>query len=816
VDIMGTVAEGKRIRIRGTVQGVGFRPWVYRAAVQAGVRGRVRNDSSGVTIDAFGDANCLDAFEHALHASHPPAARIAEFETIAIPPEPVSGFRIEHSEPTNDRRVSIPPDLATCDDCVHDIFDPANRRYRYAFTNCTNCGPRFTIATDAPYDRAATTMAPFEMCEQCRQEYEDVLDRRFHAQPIACPVCGPRVEIVRANPDITVVVGSEDQTPRTSAESGIRSSDATPRTRAECGVGSSDPTPGMGAECGVGSSDPTVSMDPIAEAAHALRDGLIVAVKGIGGFHLACDATSETAVQRLRARKHRDEKPLAVMVRTIEYAEALADLGPVHRRLLLSPERPIVLASRRPESPLAASIAPGNRQVGLMLPYSPLHHLILADVDRPLVMTSANISEEPIVFTNDDAVKRLGGIADLILVHDREIHSRCDDSVVAVVADAPLVIRCSRGFVPRAITLGTRVDRPILATGALLKNTFCLAADTRAFVGPHIGDLENLETYDAFTTAIERFQRFVDIRPELVACDMHPDYMSTRYAATRGQPVVPVQHHHAHVVSAMAEHRLDGPVIGIAYDGTGFGTDGTSWGGEVLFATPDRFDRLGTFRPLALAGGDRAIREPWRIGVALLLDAFDGVLPASTDRLMSAVSRSDRDMMASLLLSGMPMSRARGVGRYFDGFGALFLNRRRAAFEGQVALEWNQVAGSCGDRSYPFDIGDRQTPIEIDLRPTVRAAVRDTLRGVHAGEIAAVFHNTLAAATAAVVARAALQVGRLPVVASGGCFQNARLAESVRSALAAFDVRLHSQVPPGDGGISLGQAVAANAIARHL
>ena len=765
---MGTVAEGKRIRIRGTVQGVGFRPWVYRTAVQAGVRGRVRNDSSGVTIDAFGDPSSLDAFERALHASHPPAARIAEFDTIAIPSEPVSEFLIEHSEPTSDRQVSIPPDLATCDECVRDIFDPSNRRYRYPFTNCTNCGPRFTIATDAPYDRAATTMSPFDMCGPCRHEYEDVLDRRFHAQPIACPECGPRLRAVRPVPDPT---------------SGL--------------------TPGAG-----------TFRDPIEEAAHALREGRIVAVKGIGGFHLACDATSDAAVQRLRERKRRDEKPLAVMVRTIEQAEALAELGPVHRRTLLSSERPIVLADRRPESGLADSIAPGNRQVGLMLPYSPLHHLLLADVGRPLVMTSGNLSEEPIVFTNDEAVKRLGGIADLILVHDREIHTRCDDSVVAVVADAPMVIRRSRGYVPSAINLARRIERPFLATGALLKNTFCLAADRRAFLGPHIGDLENLETYDAFTTAVERFQRFVDIRPELVACDMHPDYMSTRYAATLGLPVIPVQHHHAHVVSAMAEHHLTGPVIGIAYDGTGFGTDGTSWGGEILFATADRFERLATFRPIALVGGDRAVREPWRIGVALLLDAFDGVLPPATDRLMSAVSRFERDRMASLVLGNVQVSRARGVGRYFDGFGALFLNRRRAAFEGQVAVEWNQAAAPGRKRNYPFDICERQTT-EIDLRPTVRAAVDDAMRGVHAGEIAAVFHNTLAAATAAAVARAALQVGRLPVVASGGCFQNARLAESIQAALAAFDVRLHWQVPSGDGGIALGQAVAADAIARH-
>lgn len=761
VKTMGAAAEGKRIRIRGTVQGVGFRPWVYRIAIASGVRGRVRNDSSGVTIDAFGDERALDDFEHALHLSPPPAARIAEFNTIDIPDEPVPGFVIEHSAPTPERRVSIPPDLATCDDCVRDILDPSNRRYRYAFTNCTNCGPRFTIATDAPYDRAVTTMAPFEMCAPCRQEYEDVLDRRFHAQPTACPVCGPQLRVVRLEPD----------TAR--------------RT----------------------------SIDPIDEAAHALADGLIVAVKGIGGFHLACDATSESAVRRLRARKHRDEKPLAVMVRTIEAAESLAHLSLFHRELLQSVERPIVLAERRAGSALAPSIAPRNRQIGLMLPYSPLHHLLLADVQRPLVMTSGNLSDEPIAFTNDDAVKRLGGIADIILVHDRAIHTRCDDSVAAVVAGAPLLMRRSRGYVPRAVRLPQRVAGPVLATGALLKNTFCLASADQAFLGPHIGDLENLETFDSYTEAIERFQRFVDIRPELVACDMHPDYMSTQYAASRSEPVIQVQHHHAHVVAVMAEHGVTGPAIGLAYDGTGFGTDGTSWGGEVLLATPSRFERLATFRALALAGGDRAVREPWRVAVALLLDAFDGVLPPTCDRLMRSVTESERHALAHLITHDVQVSRARGVGRYFDGFGALFLDRRRSAYEGQVALEWNQVALVGVRRSYPFDLDDRRDPLEIDLRPATRAAVHDALDGVDVGEIAAAFHNTLAAATAAVVARASARVGRLPVVASGGCFQNARLAESVRTALGGFDVRLHSQVPPGDGGIALGQAVVADAVA---
>ena len=781
---MGTVAEGKRIRIRGTVQGVGFRPWVYRMAVATGVSGRVWNDASGVTIDAFGDHQSLDAFERALHVSPPPAARIVEFDTASIPAEPADGFVIVHSEGAAEHRVSIPPDLATCDDCVADILDPSNRRYRYAFTNCTNCGPRFTIATDAPYDRAATTMAPFTMCAPCRHEYEDVLDRRFHAQPTACPECGPELKVVWTAAD------------------GVDGADLKVRT-----------TPGPAAHL-KGGTTIDATQDAIAVAADALRRGLIVAVKGIGGFHLACDATSEAAVTRLRARKHRDQKPLAVMVPTIVAAEALAQIGPVHRALLTSAERPIVLVDRRDQTTLAPSIAPGNRQVGLLLPYSPLHHLLLADAQRPLVMTSGNLSDEPIAFTNEDAVTRLSGIADLLLLHNRDIHTRCDDSVATVVNVAPLLIRRSRGYVPRAISLASAVRVPVLATGALLKNTFCLAKGTQAFPGPPIGDLENLETYESFTSAIERFQRFVDICPELVACDMHPDYLSTMYAEQRREPVIRVQHHHAHVAAVMAEHGLTGPVIGLAYDGTGYGLDGTSWGGEILLATLCGFERLATFRPIALVGGDRAVQEPWRVAVALLHDAYDGAVPDAALALLGCVSAHDRDQMLGLVHKQVQVSLARGVGRYFDGFGALFLDRRTAAFEGQVALQWNQVASEAVERSYPFDLAQTPTPTEIDLRPAVRAAVADRLAGVPVADIAAVFHNTLARATAAAVVQAAAVVGALPVVASGGVFQNARLAEAVRAALTSMDVRFHAQVPPGDGGLALGQVVVADAVGR--
>ena len=802
---MTTAAEGRRVRITGTVQGVGFRPWVYRSAVESGITGRVWNDSSGVTIEAFGAESALRAFGHALRGRTPPAAHVADIAESVIPHESLSTFSIVASATSAARHVSIPPDLATCDACVDDIFAPGNRRHRYAFTNCTNCGPRFTIATDAPYDRSATTMAPFAMCAACRTEYEDVADRRFHAQPVACPECGPTLTLVRCG-DSTGVNREHARHTR-----GVQSREVE-TTRLRERHGESTPFSSHGSPAAVlEPADVATPADVVEEAARALLDGLIVAVKGIGGFHLACDASSESAVQRLRARKHRDEKPLAVMVRTIDVADALAELGSLHRELLLSPERPIVLVDKRPGSVLAPSIAPGNRQIGLMLPYSPLHHLLLADVGRPLVMTSGNRSDEPIAFTNEDALARLGGIADLIVLHDRDIHTRCDDSVAAIVAGAPMLIRRSRGYVPRAIDLHHPVSRPILATGAALKNTFCLAAGTEAFLGPHIGDLENLETYDSYTTAIERFQRFVDVRPEVIACDAHPDYLSTMFAEGRLEPVIKVQHHHAHVVSAMAEHGLEGPVIGLAYDGTGYGFDGTSWGGEVLWATPSQFERLATFRSIALVGGDAAVHEPWRAALALVLDAWDGIVPEQTMSLMASVTPDEQHRMAALIRAGVQVSRARGVGRYFDAFGALFLNRRRAAFEGQVALEWNQVADPSVTRAYPFSIDESCSPMEVDLRPTMRAAIGERQAGVAVAEIAAAFHNTLAAATAAVVVRAIAQVGHVPVVASGGCFQNARLAASIQSALGHVDVRFHKCVPPGDGGIALGQAVVANA-----
>jgi len=751
---------GRRIRITGTVQGVGFRPWVYRTAVQSGVTGRVRNDAGGVTIEAFGDEEAIARFVQAL-AAPPPAAAIERVDLAPIDAEETSSFDIEPSAPGAERRVSIPPDLAVCDECVSEIVDPANRRHRYAFTNCTNCGPRFTIATDIPYDRATTTMARFGMCPACRREYKDARDRRFHAQPNACPVCGPRLTLSAAG-------------------------------------------------------GPVHADDVVAAAAQAIRDGRIVAVKGLGGFHLACDATSDAAVRRLRERKRRDEKPLAVMVRDLDAASTLACIDDEARRWLISPEHPIVLVPRRPGAALAPSIAPRNRMLGLMLPYSPLHHLLLADAGRPLVMTSGNLSDEPIAVENEDALRRLGDVADLFVLHDRDIASRADDSVVAVIAGRGTVLRRSRGFVPRAVAVPAGFARPVLACGALLKNTFCIGAGASAWLGPHIGDLEHVAAYEAYVAAVARMERFLSVRPEVIAYDLHPDYVSSQYATDRPERTkIAVQHHHAHVVAVMAEHGIAGPAIGIAYDGAGYGTDGTIWGGEVLIATRSAFRRVGTFRALPLVGGDHAVRAPWRLALALVDDAFEGEVPEAARSLLAAVRPDDLAVVQGLLHRNARWPLARGVGRYFDAFGSLFLRRPHASFEGQIALEWNQAADPLVRRRYEFALDTRSECAAIDLRPAVRAAVADHAAGTDVGAIAAAFHNTLAAATAAVVRRAVGDAGLLPVVASGGCFQNALLAERVAAALApAHHVPLHRTVPPGDGGIALGQAIVADAVAR--
>ncbi len=753
---------GVRIEIEGMVQGVGFRPWVWTLARAVAIRGRVWNHTTGVTIEAFGEGDRLLRFVDQLERPPMPAAEVRELRCQTIPAEAIDSFEIVASRGGERRRPSIPADLATCGDCRRELFDRRDRRYGYAFINCTRCGPRYTIALDVPYDRARTTMADFPMCEFCRREYESPADRRFHAQPNACPQCGPQLRLVD------------------------------------------------GAGEAIGGA-------PIAAAARLLRAGGILAVKGLGGYHLACDATDAAAVTALRSRKYRDAKPFAVMVRSLEHAARVAILGDADRDLLASPQRPIVLVPRLASGPLASEVAPQNPLVGLMLPYTPLHELLLAEAGAPLVMTSGNRSDEPMVCDDDEALLYLGGdIAAAILQHDRAIANRCDDSVARVIGGRPVLLRRSRGWVPGNLRLRQGSPHPLLACGAHLKNSFCLADGEVAWLGPHVGDLETHEACAAFEDMVERFQRFVGVVPEVVAHDLHPDYFTTRWAMEHPAPLrIGVQHHHAHIASAMAEHGVQGPVIGLAWDGTGYGTDGSAWGGELLVATLGEFRRLATFRPIPLAGGDLAIREIWRIALALLDDAFDGDPPLRRLALFRDLDEARLQVARRMIAADLQAPLAHGVGRYFDAFGAIALAKSESRYEGEVAMQWGFAADPAERRAYPLALDDRSGVVAVDLRQAVRAAVGDILGGRPASAVSGRFHATLRAAALEMVRLAERQVGRVPVVLSGGCFQNARLLEDLRAALAPGSRLLtHEHVPPNDGGIALGQAVVAAAQLR--
>jgi hydrogenase maturation protein HypF len=766
---------------------------VYRVARELGIGGTVRNHARGVTVEAWAPEDVLATLVETLRTGAPLPARVKELTTAPLSGEPDDRpLVIEHSDAGGERALSIPPDLATCPACLAEVDDVGDRRAGYVFTNCTACGPRFTIATGVPYDRAATTMTGFPMCPACRREYDEPLDRRFHAQPNACPVCGPRLALWDSR-------GRRIET-----------------------------------------------HDPLQAAVARLRAGAIVAVKGLGGYHLACDATSTEAVALLRARKHRDHKPFAVMVASLAAAQALAELDDAEAALLAGPERPIVLVRRRAAEraglapladgganpaadpsvlagtasgagSLADGVAPDSELLGLLLPYTPLHHRLLAAVGRPLVMTSGNRADEPICCDDADAVQRLGAIADALLVHDRPIANHCDDSVARVIDGAPTLLRRSRGWVPRAIALAVPVPEPILAVGGQLKNTFCLAVGDRAYLGPHIGDLDHLAALEHFEDALARMAGLLQVQPGVIAHDLHPDYLSTRWAlAQRGVRTLGVQHHHAHVASAIAEHGLDGAVIGVAFDGTGWGPDGTAWGGEVLLATRESCTRLATLRPIALAGGDAAIRAPWRIAVALLADALDGATGPIDDALarlplFAAVAANELALVRRMLRTGLNVGRARGVGRYFDGIAALGLARPLARHEGQLAMAWNAIAAAGEHAPYPWAVQRAGDVAELDLRPMVRAIVADLTAAVAPSRVSARFHATMIAATAEVVLDAIAAHGRLPIVLTGGSFVNPILSTGLTVALAGLDVRRHGEVPPGDGGLALGQAVIAGA-----
>jgi hydrogenase maturation protein HypF len=756
------------VHVDGTVQGVGFRPYAYRLATALSLSGDVRNDARGVAIDIEGDPLAVERFIERLGQEAPPLAVIEQLSVNRVAPAGARGFAIVPSQPRPTREALVTPDAATCDDCLRECDDPADRRHRYPFVNCTACGPRFTIVTAVPYDRAATTMGAFAMCPQCREEYEDPGDRRFHAEPIACPRCGPTARLIDRG----------------------------------------------GGEVPLGSA-----RDAVEAAAQALREGMIVAVKGLGGYQLACRADSEVALATLRSRKRREEKPFAVMVPDLAHARELVAMSAADEALLLSRERPIVICPRQRTAPVAASVAPGQQTLGAMLPATALHHLLVRDAACALVMTSGNSCEEPIVYRDEEALPRLGAIADRLLVHDRPIHMRADDSVVRTVAVGgtrqPLMIRRARGYVPAPIALPFAAPREILACGAELKATLCLAKGRHAWVSQHIGDLRDAEALRSYREAAARLCRLFDVNPALVAYDMHPDYLSTSFARElEDVELIAVQHHHAHLAAVLAEHGRDTPAIGVIFDGSGYGEDGTSWGGELLVGDLRGFERAGALNTVALPGGDAAARQPWRMAASWLAAAHGdpGALPAGLAR---RVQPERWRNVARLIAAGIASPPSSSVGRLFDAVSALCGLCVESSYEGQAAIAL-EAAVSPGERgAYPLTVADRGA-LTLDARPTVRAVVADLAAGAAVGVVAARFHNALASAAASACGLLRERLGLETVVLAGGVFQNAVLLERTASLLngEGFEVLCARRLPCNDGGISYGQAAVAAARLR--
>jgi hydrogenase maturation protein HypF len=752
--LRGRLVERRRARFTGVVQGVGFRPFVAATARRCGLVGYVCNEGDNVRVEAEGPAAGLDAFLRELATRPPPGARIETVDLETVPASGASDFVIAPSRDAGGRLAFLPADIATCAACVGELFDRADRRFRYPFLSCAQCGPRFTVIESLPYDRERTTVSGFPLCQACRQEYEEPADRRFHAQTIACPACGPRLVALD-----------------------------------RCGA-------------------PVDGPDPLDYAVNTLRGGGIVAIKGVGGFHLACDAQSADVVAELRRRKHRDEKPLAIMVADVAAAAELCQIAPTEAEVLASTRRPIVLLRRLAGAGIAAGVAPGQSLLGLILPYTPLHHLLLHDFGGPLVMTSGNLSDEPIVFEDVEAAHRLAGIADLYLTHDRPIRSRCDDSVIRVVAGVELPARRSRGCAPHPIP--ATCERPILAVGGDLKSTFALGRGGRAILSHHLGDLDGYAAFRAFAAAVSDYERLFRFRPEVIAHDLHPDYASTRYALDRaaadtGIRSVAVQHHHAHLAACLAENGADGPAIGVTFDGTGYGPDGTIWGGEFLVGDARGVRRAAHLRPVPLPGGDRAVREPWRMALAHLLDAGEAV-SLLTDRIESRAIDGIRTMIDRRLNSPLTSS----AGRLFDAVAAIIGLRATASYEGQVAIELEGLAAEVSpDGAYPFEFDGQR----VDTRPLVAAVTHDVRRGVARRVIARRFHSTVVEIITTTCARLRAETGLNTVALSGGVFINALVLGEAVECLGrdGFRAYRHRHAPPGDGGLCLGQLVVAAA-----
>ena len=761
-----------RFEVHGAVQGVGFRPWVFRIAEELGLAGWVRNDISGVFIELEGEDDALAAFRRELEAAPPPLARIREVLETSTPLTKESGFRILPSENAGSRSTLVLPDVATCPECLAEVLDPKDRRHLYPFANCTNCGPRFTIVTDLPYDRPATTMAAFTLCGECRAEYENPRDRRFHAQPIACPACGPSLEAW--SPEGEVLARRHEA---------------------------------------------------LLAAADSLRAGAVVAVKGLGGFHLMCDARSADAVADLRRRKTREEKPLALMVRDVAMARAIAEVSAESEALLSGPEAPIVLLPRRADAGVAPGVAPGRPELGLMLPATPLHHLLLRESGFPVVATSGNRSDEPICTDEREALVRLAGMADLLLVHDRPIARHVDDSVARVFAGAPRLLRRARGWAPLPVPV--REELPvILGVGAHMKTAVALSVGRQVFLSQHIGDLETPEALDAFARVVADFEKLWGVTPAAVAHDLHPGYASTAFAKRlseeRGIPSIPVQHHHAHLASCLAENEAEGPALGVCWDGTGLGTDGTIWGGEFLLGDASGYARVAHLRPFRLPGGDAAVKESRRTAFAILFEMLgESALEREDLECVRSFPPREREVLATMIRKGVNAPVTTSAGRLFDAVASLLGIAQKTSFEGQAAMAleaaafeaWGEAETGRLPCSFPLNVS-ADGPAVLDWEPFVSYLLRDLSLGVPAPVLAARFHATLADGILA----AARHAGVRRVALTGGCFQNRLLTELTVARLEAngFEVLLHGAVPPNDGGIGVGQVLIAAERLKHL
>ena len=761
-----------QIAVQGAVQGVGFRPFIYRLAADLGLSGWIKNSLRGILIEAEGSPFRLEVFLLRIEKEKPPGSFIQSLEFSFRDPLGYAGFEIRPSDDTGRPTALVLPDTATCPDCLGELFDPGNRRYLYPFTNCTQCGPRYSIIESLPYDRANTTMRKFEMCGACQSEYEDPRNRRFHAQPNACPICGPHLELWD------------------------------------------------------GTARPLSKYDKaVVDAAAAICAGKIVAVKGLGGFHLITDARNEEAVVRLRRRKRREEKPFALMVPSMERIREDCKVSDLEARLLLSSEAPIVLLRKseisKLKSQIAPSVAPGWPDLGVMLPYTPLHHVLMRELGFPVVATSGNVSDEPICTDEREAVDRLGGIADRFLVHNRPILRHLDDSVVRIMMGRELVLRRSRGYAPLPVRLKDPAP-PLLAVGGHLKNTVAVAEGCDIFISQHIGDLETPEAFEAFQKVIASLRALYEVRPERIVCDLHPDYLSSQFARKQGEPVTAVQHHRAHVASCMAENELDGPVLGVSWDGTGYGDDGTIWGGEFFVTDAATFPRVASFRTFRLPGGAVAAREPRRAAAGLLYEILnDGLFDRGDLPLFRSFCPSERTVLRTMMTRGIHSPRTSSVGRLFDAVASIVGLRQQVGFEGQAAMELEFSIGNVrSDEGYSFEIRDGVGAIQgsslriIDWEPMISGILEDRERGVPVGRISARFHNTLAE----IIVDVAERIGEERVVLSGGCFQNKYLTERAvhRLESAGFRPYWHQRVPPNDGGIALGQVFVALREAKAL